>query len=78
MFPLLFIDEHENMLREIFEDIDTDRSGTIDELELEIALAKLGVTKAEVANIMKMGDVDSNDSIDFEEFKKLAKVVRNR
>ena len=76
MFPLLFIDEHENMLREIFQDIDTDHSGSISQDELEVALAKLGMQKSEVEKIMSITDVNADDQISFEEFKKMAKIVR--
>lgn len=78
MFPLLFIDEHHMVLREIFDDIDVDKSGTISEVELEQALSKLGIDKSEVHKLMSMADLDKNNSIDFEEFKKLAKIVKDR
>ena len=64
------------MIREIFEEIDADHSGTISEIELETALSKLGVRKDEVQNIMHLADLNGNKEIDFEEFKKMAKVVK--
>jgi Ca2+-binding EF-hand superfamily protein len=33
------------MIREIFEEIDADHSGTISEIELETALSKLGIKR---------------------------------
>ncbi|CAN4104021.1 unnamed protein product [Withania somnifera] len=54
----------------MFNNIDTDNSGTITYEELKNGLAKLGskLTEGEVKQLMEAADVDGNGSIDYTEF----------
>ena len=65
LFPLLFIDENRNMLREVFERIDHDHSGTISEDELFAALGTVGVQREVVHALIKHADLDGSEDIDF-------------
>ena len=57
-------------LRELFESIDTDHSGTISLEELREGLLSRGVAVPEqlLLDIMRMADVHNNNCIDYEEF----------
>ncbi|KAH0706638.1 hypothetical protein KY285_011141 [Solanum tuberosum] len=57
-------------LKSMFQNIDTDNSGTITYEELKSGLARLGskLTEAEVKQLMEAADVDGNGSIDYIEF----------
>ena len=57
-------------LRKVFDEIDTDRSGEIDPLELQMAFQELGykATKREVWGLLAELDTDSNNGISFLEF----------
>lgn len=57
-------------LRQVFESIDTDKSGTITAQELHDALTKKGTSlKAEdVESLLSLIDVDANGTIEYEEF----------
>ena len=58
-------------LHNIFEQFDTDGSGTIDENELTVALHALKISKtdAEIHTMFSEVDTDHSNSIDFDEFK---------
>jgi hypothetical protein len=71
LFPLLFIDEQKNKLRDVFESIDSDHSGSISEDELLSALKLLGVKRDTVHQLMKDADIDGSEDIDFDEFCRL-------
>ncbi|KAG0497060.1 hypothetical protein HPP92_001751 [Vanilla planifolia] len=57
-------------LKQMFKNMDTDRSGTITYEELKIGLNKLGskLSETEVQQLMDAADVDKNGSIDYIEF----------
>jgi calcium-dependent protein kinase len=57
-------------LKNIFESIDTDKSGTITAQELKEALDKKGtlLKEEDVQSLLNMVDVDANGTIDYEEF----------
>ncbi|XP_057516081.1 calcium-dependent protein kinase 29 isoform X1 [Amaranthus tricolor] len=65
------IDEEDTKgLREMFNNIDTDRSGTITLQELKDGLARLGstLTETEIQQLLEAADVDKNGTIDYIEF----------
>ncbi|GLT34999.1 hypothetical protein SLA2020_094840 [Shorea laevis] len=57
-------------LQEMFNNMDTDRSGTITFEELKTGLARLGsrLSDAEAKQLMDAADVDKNGTIDYNEF----------
>lgn len=57
-------------LRQMFENMDTDGSGTITFEELKTGLSKLGskLNEAEIQQLMEAADVDKNGTIDYIEF----------
>ncbi|KMS95385.1 hypothetical protein BVRB_008780 [Beta vulgaris subsp. vulgaris] len=63
-------DEEIKGLKEMFNNIDTDRSGTITLEELKEGLARLGskLTESEIKQLMDAADVDKNGTIDYKEF----------
>ncbi|KAK9740068.1 hypothetical protein RND81_03G008900 [Saponaria officinalis] len=63
-------DEEMKGLKQMFNNIDTDRSGTITLEELKAGLARLGsrLTEPEIQQLMEAADVDKNGSIDYMEF----------
>ncbi|KAH9611391.1 hypothetical protein KSS87_019505 [Heliosperma pusillum] len=63
-------DEEIKGLKQMFNNIDTDRSGTITLEELKAGLARLGsrLTEPEIQQLMQAADVDNNGSIDYMEF----------
>ncbi|XP_074263761.1 calcium-dependent protein kinase 29-like [Silene latifolia] len=63
-------DEEIKGLKQMFNNIDTDRSGTITLEELKAGLARLGsrLTEPEIQQLMEAADVDNNGSIDYMEF----------
>lgn len=69
--PATFTDEQVNTFRQVFADVDSDGSGTIEIKELEELLTKLSgnrPTKSEVEKFMNSIDTDKSGSIDFDEF----------
>ena len=77
---------NEKKLREIvkvaFDSVDTDRSGQIDQDELEKVMAQISQdmdaeppTKEDVKEVMEHLDTDHSGQIDFEEFSQLIKDV---
>lgn len=71
-----FVDTSESpfgqiVLRQLFEAADKDKSGSLDREEIRAALHALGfsfIGDKQIDTIMKRGDLDGNDVIDFEEF----------
>ncbi|CAL9080414.1 unnamed protein product [Musa textilis] len=63
-------DEEIQGLKQMFTNLDTDKSGTITYEELKTGLARLGskLSEAEVKQLMDAADVDGNGSIDYIEF----------
>ncbi|KAG2389017.1 hypothetical protein C9374_014417 [Naegleria lovaniensis] len=62
-----------NIYRNMFEKIDSDKSGTIDRLELFTMMKELTdgrITENDVDQMMKDADMDGDGRIDFEEFVK--------
>lgn len=57
-------------LREMFNNMDTDRNGTITFEELKNGLTRLGskLTEAEIKQLIDSADVDKNGTIDYNEF----------
>ncbi|KAK1326197.1 Calcium-dependent protein kinase isoform 2 [Acorus calamus] len=57
-------------LKQMFTNMDTDKSGTITYEELKAGLARLGskLSEAEVKQLMEAADVDGNGTIDYIEF----------
>ncbi|CAI8606628.1 unnamed protein product [Vicia faba] len=57
-------------LKQMFNNIDTDRSGTITYEELKSGLSKLGskLSEYEMKQLMEAADVDQNGTIDYHEF----------
>ena len=77
---------HKKKLREIvkvaFDSVDTDRSGLIDQEELEKVMGQISQdmgaeppTKEDVKEVMEHLDTDHSGKIDFEEFSQLIKDV---
>lgn len=61
--------EEDMMLIRIFNEVDTDRSGELDEDEFLVLCAKLGLTsRAEALNHFAVLDADNSGTVDFEEF----------
>lgn len=58
-------------LREVFDIIDTDKSGLISIDEIRAMLLKLNrlVSEEEIQGVMKSLDIDASSAVDFEEFK---------
>ena len=80
------ISNNEKKLREVvkvaFDSVDTDRSGLIDQDELEKVMAQISQdmgaeppTKDDVKEVMEHLDTDHSGKIDFEEFSQLIKDV---
>ncbi|XP_058090877.1 calcium-dependent protein kinase 29-like isoform X2 [Magnolia sinica] len=63
-------DEEIKGLKQMFNNMDTDQSGTITYEELKTGLSKLGskLTESEVKQLLDAADVDKNGSIDYIEF----------
>ncbi|KAK2452217.1 Calcium-dependent protein kinase 29 [Trifolium repens] len=63
-------DEEIKGLKQMFNNIDTDRSGTITYEELKSGLSKLGskLNESEIKQLMDAADVDKNGTIDYHEF----------
>ena len=60
----------------IFDDIDTDKSGTLDMTEFTIyILGKYNITRETAVNIFKSNDIDGNNTIDKVEFRVLLKKI---
>ncbi|KAK8472940.1 hypothetical protein PHAVU_001G002800 [Phaseolus vulgaris] len=57
-------------LKQMFNNMDTDRSGTITYEELKSGLTKLGskLSEYEIKQLMEAADVDKNGTIDYQEF----------
>lgn len=60
-------------LREIFDALDTDGSGSIDFEELRDGVEKIGLNMpdSKLERLIEEADVDNDDEVDFEEFKKV-------
>jgi calcium-dependent protein kinase len=58
-------------LREVFDSIDTDKSGTLDVEELKSAFKTIGQDAADetIEKMFAIGDTDGDNSISFDEFK---------
>jgi len=56
--------------KEVFQEIDTDNNGQIDQAELTVAMSSMGVKlkNSEVVNMMKEADADGDLLIDLDEF----------
>ncbi|MBD2613187.1 EF-hand domain-containing protein [Nostoc punctiforme FACHB-252] len=65
---------NEEKCRLIFEELDIDRNGYIDELELKILLLEWGLPSSEVEEYMKKYDDNKDLKISFEEFFKMRPV----
>ena len=63
----------EGELREAFELLDQDGSGTVDAAEIMSCCAELGekLSAHEVIAMLKLVDADDNGEIDFEEFQEM-------
>jgi Ca2+-binding EF-hand superfamily protein len=63
-------EEQKGEIREAFDLFDADGGGTIDAAELKVAMRALGFEPSdkEVAKMISDVDIDSNGTIDFEEF----------
>ncbi|KAL2895315.1 Calcium-dependent protein kinase 29 [Bienertia sinuspersici] len=63
-------DEEIKGLKEMFNNMDSDRSGTITLEELKHGLARLGsrLTESEIKQLMEAADVDKSGTIDYMEF----------
>lgn len=63
-------DEEVKGLTQMFNNMDTDRNGTITYAELRDGLSRLGskLTEAEIKQLLDAADVDKNGSIDYYEF----------
>ncbi|XP_030950809.1 calcium-dependent protein kinase 29-like isoform X3 [Quercus lobata] len=57
-------------LKQMFNNMDTDKSGTITLEELKIGLTRLGskLTETEIKQLMDAADVDKNGTVDYSEF----------
>ncbi|XP_062098299.1 calcium-dependent protein kinase 29-like [Humulus lupulus] len=57
-------------LKQMFNNMDTDQSGTITLEELKTGLSRLGskLSEAEIQQLMEAADVDRNGTVDYEEF----------
>lgn len=69
----------ESRLRQTFDEIDLDGSGTIVAAELLVAIKQLdpdvSISESEVAGLLKMIDEDNDGHVDFEEFRAFFKYV---
>jgi len=83
-----FIKFDEKKLKEVakvaFDSVDTDRSGQIDQEELEKVMAQISQdmgaeppSKEDVKEVLEHLDTDHSGKIDFEEFSQLIKDVLN-
>ncbi len=63
--------EDDDMLREVFNQVDTDGSGALNRWELETVLIEMGeqVTREELNAAMRMMDDDNSGEVCFDEFK---------
>jgi len=63
----------EDTLKEAFEAIDKDKSGTIDQDELKTAISNCekNLSDAKVDEMMKFADADGDGKVNFQEFKKV-------
>ena len=55
-------------LRAVFDAVDTDRSNSISEAELALALQRLGLDSAMAKAMVKESDLDSSGELEFDEF----------
>jgi hypothetical protein len=64
----------DRVLRALFDLADKDKSGTIEEEELAVALRALGFSLKDnqIKGIFERGDLDANGALDFEEWRKEA------
>jgi hypothetical protein len=64
----------DRVLRALFDIADKDKSGTIEEEELAVALRALGFSLKDnqIKGIFERGDLDANGALDFEEWRKEA------
>ena len=69
--------EDAKLLRGVFDSIDADGGGTIDQAELKVALQSAGreCTDAQIVRMMRICDEDGDGQIDFDEFVHILKVV---
>jgi hypothetical protein len=67
-----------NLLRKVFDDLDADKSGTIDVDEVRGSLQRLGMKYDDgaVTKLIKRIDVDGNGKIDFDEWQVGSIVIR--
>ena len=65
--------EQQEDLKNIFDFLDKDRSGGLDEDELHcgLSLLKLNLAANQIKNLMKNADLNSDGRVDFNEFVKL-------
>ncbi|KAK2944347.1 hypothetical protein BLNAU_20741 [Blattamonas nauphoetae] len=61
------------IIRQVFDNIDTDNSGTIEVAELAAAMKQIvpDATDEEIDEIFAQTDLDRNGTIEFEEFVKI-------
>ena len=67
--------ERLNALQKAFELMDSDDSGQIDFAELKMSMQALGFRNEEIRNTIKVGDVDGNGMLDFNEFVQLVEAA---
>lgn len=70
MVPLVFEDQDKRRLHSLFNHMDIDRNGKIDEAEMGAAFAKANIylTPEEISALMKESDKDGDGCVDFAEF----------
>ena len=66
-------DELRKASRELFDEIDADKSGSISAAELEMLYKKMGLafTDADIKQLIQEVDTDNSGQIEFDEFIKL-------
>lgn len=66
-------DYSDEMLLEAFQEIDIDKSGSIEEAELEAAIRKMdpNASNAKIRDMLDFADSDGDGHVTFEEFKKI-------
>jgi len=80
MLPLLWLDTERGLLRKAFDELDSDKSGTISWTELSVAMDRLGITvsQQDLETWFAKADINQDGVLDFNEFCKVVKEWKGR